>query len=205
MDYLLKNTELKPINETFESILKDIDKKKPLNEMRVLEIGIGTGIYSIPIEKKFKSYYGIEPLKKIYDVLIELKKTHNSYIKCFNMSLEEFVHKNTVNATSSKLFDIVILKNVIHFIGYDDVIKHCRKIVKKNAFIIIQNAQAKPIGWGNSELVKDSINFNENKWLGFKNKLEICFNSLLNSKYLDKYEKDNKYVFFVLYSDDYFN
>ena len=35
--------------------------------MTVLEVGIGNGNKSIPISQYFKSYFGIEPLKYIYD------------------------------------------------------------------------------------------------------------------------------------------
>ena len=199
MDYLLRNTDLRSINETLEEIFLDINNYKLLNKMRVLEVGVGNGNCTIPIYKKFKSYYGIEPLKYIYDVFIEQKKKHNCNIKSYNMDLQQFA------SSTNKKFDMIILRNVIHFIGYDDLIKECKKIVKKDAYIIIQNAQAIPYGWGNKEFVKDTIDFNEVKWLKFKNKLEICYDSLLSSVYLDKFKEDNKYNFFVLKTNNSFN
>ena len=62
-EYLLVNTNLRQINKTLDSIFKYINNLNPLNLMTVLEIGIGTGNSSIPIEKhyNFKKYYGIEP------------------------------------------------------------------------------------------------------------------------------------------------
>ena len=167
MDYLLKNTELKPISETLESIFSYINLLKSLNKMRILEIGIGNGTYSIPMSKKFRSYYGIEPLSHIYDVFIKSCLAHDCRIKSYNMDLVQFA------TTTDKKFDMIILKNVIHFIGYDELIKQCCKIVKRNAFIIIQNPLAKPINWGNKELNVDSDNFNEIKWLKFKKKFQI--------------------------------
>ena len=198
MDYLLTNTNLRPINETFDLILSDINNKKSLKRMRVLEIGIGNGNCSIPMSKYFRSYYGIEPLTNIYNVFIETCNKHNCKIKSYNMDLEEFVNKTT------KKFDMIILRNVIHFIGYDELIRQIKKIIKEDSIIIIQNAQANPIGWGNKEFVKDSINFNEHKWNKFKNKLEECYKSLQNSRYLYRYEQDSKYNFFILKSNNKF-
>jgi len=160
--------------------------------MRVLEIGIGNGSSSIPMSAKFKSYYGIEPSSDVYDVFIKSCEKHNCSIKSYNMDLEKFVN------TTNKKFDLIILRNVIQFIGHNELIKQCKKIVKKNAFIIIQNAKAEPVGWGNKELNKDSAEFNEIKWLKYKNLLETHYGSLLNSKYFDKFKKDDRYVFYVL-------
>ena len=192
MNYLLTNTELRPINETMDSLFSYINKYKSLNKMRVLEIGIGNGNYSIPMSVKFKSYYGIEPLSHIYDVFIKSCKKHKCGIKSYNMNLEKFVN------TTNKKFDLIILRNVIQFIGHDELIKQCKKIVKKNAFIIIQNAKPEPVGWANKEWCKDSPEFNEIKWLKYKTQLETCYSALLNSKYFDKFDKDDRYVFYVL-------
>ena len=168
--------------------------------MRVLEIGIGNGKYSIPMSKKFKSYYGIEPVPKIYEVFIESCKKHNCNIKSYNMDFEQFIN----NYKKNKKFDLIILRNVIHLIDYDDLIKLSNKIIKKDSFIIIQGLQAIPVGWGNKIFNKDSNEFQEEKWLKFKNHLEECYNNLLNSKYLDKVEKNDKNNFFILKSDNYF-
>lgn len=198
MDYLLKNIYLIPISETLESIFSYINLSKPLNKMRALEIGIGNGNCSIPMSKKFRSYYGIEPLSNIYDVFIKTCSANDCRIKSYNMNLDNFAK------TTDKKFDIIILKNVIHFIGYDELIKQCRKIVKKNAFIIIQNPQPKSSNWGNNELNADSAEYNEIKWLKLKKNLETHYEILSNSEYLDKFVEDNKYIFFVLKTDNKF-
>jgi cyclopropane fatty-acyl-phospholipid synthase-like methyltransferase len=166
--------------------------------MRVLEIGFGIGDCSIQMSLKFKSYYGIEPLKELYDVFIELSKTYNNKIKSFNMNLKDFVSK------TNKKFDMIILRNVIHFIGYEKLIYQCSKIVKQKAYIIIQNTLAKPIRWGNTEFIQDSINFNEIKWLKFKDQLDTLYDNLLNSSYLHKYKTDDKFIFVVLKTNNYF-
>ena len=201
MDYLLVNTDLKPINETLDSIFQYINNLESLNNMIVLDIGIGNGNSSIPMEKhyKFKAYYGIEPLSNIYDIFIKLHKKHNSKIKSYNMNLEKFASE------TKKKFDIIILRNVIHLIGINELMSKCRKIVKKNAFIIIQNLQAEPIGWGDHSFVKKSINFNKKKWLKFENQLKLCYYKILNNKYLYKYIKDDKYIFFMLKTDNGFD
>ena len=192
MNYLLTHIKLIPINETLNSLFSYINKYKSLNKMRVLEIGIGNGNSSIPMSVKFKSYYGIEPSSDVYDVFVKSCKEHKCSIKSYNMDLEKFVN------TTNKKFDLIILRNVIQFIGHNELIKQCKKIVKKNAFIIIQNRKAHPFGWGDKDLNKDSAEFNEIKWLKYKNLLESHYSVLLNSKYFDKFDKDDRYVFYVL-------
>ena len=86
--------------------------------------------------------------KPKHDVFVKSCKKHNCSIKSYNMDLEKFVN------TTNKKFDLIILRNVIQFIGHDELIKQCKKIVKKNAFIIIQNAKAEPDNWVNKELNK---------------------------------------------------
>lgn len=191
--YLLKNKDLKK-NEKLNEILNSINKNNSLHNMRVLEVGIGTGIHTINyIENKFKSYYALEPQIDIYNVLINLIKKHNSNIKPYNMNLEEFTHN------IEKKFDMIILKNVVHFIGYFNLIEYCKKIVKKNSIILIQNPKAKPRKWGNQEFLKTSVNFNLEKWLKFQNKLNNCYNDISNSDYLHEIiiDDDND-VFFIL-------
>ena len=195
MDYLLKNTELREINLTLDSILSDInDNHKALKKINLLEIGIGNGNKSIPIFNKyeFKNYYGIEPIESVYNIFIEMCNKYNCGIKSFNVDLKEFV------TNTDKKFDVILLTNVIHFIGFDNLIEQIKYIIKPNAFIIIQNPHPKPIGWGNIQYVKDSDEFDEKKWLKFKSKLENCYSEISNSKYLYKTKSDNKYIFFVL-------
>jgi 16S rRNA G527 N7-methylase RsmG len=201
MSYLLKKSkELIPINKTLNLMFLHINNYKSLKKMRVLEIGIGNGVSSIPMSKEFKSYYGIEPTSKIYEIFIEFCIKNNCSIKSYNVDFEQF----TNNYKSKKKFDLVILRNVIHFIGYDDLIRLSKRIVKTNAFILIQNSQAKPVGWGNKKFVEDSLEFNEAQWLKYKSQLEKTYNDLSGSKYLDKFEKDDMFNYFLFKTNNQF-
>lgn len=195
MDYLLEKKDLREINLTLDKIFSNINNKyKHLDKLSILEVGIGNGNKSIPIAKKykFKKYYGLEPLKKIYDVFIESSKMHNSKIISYNMDLNEFVTKIKIK------FDIILLINVIHFIGLEKLLETINPMLIPGGFVIIQNPHAKPSGWGNKQFVADSINYDEKKWLKFKSQLDKCYSDLSNSKYLHKIETDNKYIFFIL-------
>ena len=107
-----------------------------------------------------------------------------------------------VNYTNEK-FDIILLINVIHFIGLDNLILQIKEIIKQDTIIIIQNPLPKPTGWGNKKFVKDSDEYDEKKWLYFKSKLEDCYSNIYNSKYLYKNKKDDKYYFFIIKINSY--
>ena len=192
MNYLLKshNQKISPINETLNGLLTQINNTKKLDKMRVLEIGIGNGNNSILLSKKFLSYYGIEPDKKVYEVL--LKICRDTKIKTYNYDLEQFANKTL------KKFHLIYLRNVIHFLEYDNFIALCNKILKRYSYIIIQNPQAIPQRWGDNRLNVGTDEFDETVWLRHKNKLDKCYNTLLHDVRLIKYEKDDKYVFFIL-------
>ena len=192
MNYLLNshNQRISPINETLDKILLDINNTKKLDKMRVLEVGIGNGNNSILLSKKFAAYYGIEPDKQVYEVLLKVSK--DTKIKTYNYNLEQFANKTL------KKFHLIYLRNVIHFLDYDNFITICNKILKKNSYIIIQNPHAKPQRWGDNILNVDSDKFDETIWLRTKNRLDKCYKTLLLDTRLIKYEKDDRYHFFVL-------
>lgn len=195
MDYLLVNTGLRKINKTLDKIFIEINKKiKSLDSSTILEIGIGNGNKSIPISKKykFKKYYGIERIEKIYNSFVENNIKYNSDIVSYNMDLIKFVKY------TDKKFDIILLINVIHLIGLDNLIEQVKDIIKPNTIIIIQNPLPKPIGWGNKKFVKDSDEYDETKWINFKSQLEDCYSNILNSKYLYKIKKDDEYNFYII-------
>jgi 2-polyprenyl-3-methyl-5-hydroxy-6-metoxy-1,4-benzoquinol methylase len=202
MSYLLNQKTLHPVNETLGLMFSHINQYKSLNKMRVLEIGIGSGNTSIPISKLFKSYYGIEKEPNIYEVFIELCEKNNCNIKSYNMNFEQFTNNNK----NTRKFDLIILINTIHFIGYDDLIRLSKRIVKKNAFIVIQHPHAKPDNWRKPQFNKDSSEFDEIRWLKMKNILEKTYNDISNSKYLDKIEKNDRYRsdYFILKTNNYF-
>ena len=193
MNYLLNshNQRISPINETLNKILLDINNTKKLDKMRVLEVGIGNGNNSILLSKKFASYYGIEPDKQVYEVLLKVSK--DTKIKTYNYNLEQFADKTL------KKFHLIYLRNVIHFLDYDNFITICNKILKKNSYIIIQNPQANPQRWGDNRLNVDSDEFDETIWLRTKNRLDKCYKTLLLDTRLIKCENDDRHYFFVLH------
>jgi hypothetical protein len=113
-------------------------------------------------------------------------------IKTYNYDLEQFADKTT------KKFNIIYLRNVIHFLDYEHFITICKRILKKNSYIIIQNPHANPRCWGDNRLNIDSDKYDETIWLRTKNRLDMIYKTLLLDIRLIKYEKDDRYHFFVL-------
>lgn len=195
MNYLLdKQIEIRPINQEMNYILEYINQIKLLKFSRVLEIGIGTGNKSIELSKKFKSYYGIEPLENIYKKFLEICNITNCKIKSFNMDFDNFI-KLSINP-----FDIIIIINTIHLIelDLDEFIEKSKQILKSNGFIIIQNPKAKPDGWGNQKFNSNSNSFDESKWIKFREELKKYYKNLDSSKYLiKKISNDNFHIFLL--------
>jgi hypothetical protein len=62
---------------------------------------------------------------------------------------------------------------------------------------LIKNAKARPYGWRNKIFSKDSEEYEDKKWIIFREKLKSIFNKIMNSKYfVEKYENDfyNYYI-----------
>ena len=101
--------------------------------------------------------------------------------------------KQFINTYSLKNLDIECST-----LDYDNFITISTKLLKKNSYIIIQNPHAKPQRWGDNRLNVDSDKFDETLWLRTKNRLDKCYKTLLLDTRLIKYEKDDRYHFFVL-------
>ncbi len=102
-----------------------------------------------------------------------------------------------VNNTEIK-FDLVLLENTIHFIDLDEFISGIKKILNSNGFVIIKNPKARPYGWGNKEFCADSEEFNENKWIKFRDRLKHIYNLLDNSDHLIKKLSTDFYNYYLL-------
>jgi hypothetical protein len=168
--------------------------KIDIYDSRILEVGIGSGNKSIKLSKLFRSYYGIEPNKEIYDIFIKLCQNYSCKIKSYNINFNDFV-----NITNKK-FKIILLINVIHFMDLDDFISKCKKISPSNldGFILIQNPKAIPSGWADEKLCKDSELFDQNKWTKFREKLKSIYDELTKSKYFVKKDMNDLYHYFLL-------
>ena len=195
MDYLLKiPTDLKEPNELFNSFLLSIDNTDKLKNMRALEIGIGIGNKSIPLSKKFKSYYGIEQDKLVYNKFLEICNENKCNIIAYNLDYYTFIEK------TNKLFDIIIAINVIYFFDLDLFFEKSLKILNlKKTYLLIQNPKARPYGWGLPHFNKNSDSFNETKWIKFRTKLTNVDKYLISSKYFIKKESSDIYNIYLLF------
>ena len=196
MDHFKLNTNIKPIDPQLIKIFDYINLTYQIDiyDSRVLEVGIGSGNKSIELAKLFRSYYGIEPNKEIYTMLTELCAKYECKIKTYNTSFNEFID------TTDKKFNLILLVNVIHFMNLDDFISKCKNITstKSDSFILIKNPKARPYGWADKKICKDSEQFDENKWTKFRERLKTIYDEISKSKYFVKKYTNDVYHYFLL-------
>lgn len=198
MDYLKKKFEIHEVDNNLLNIVNIINNKYLLNifKLNVLEVGIGVGHRTINFAKLFNNYYALEPDNDIYKICKENILKNNSNIKLFNIDFEKFFLENKIK------FDLVILENVIHLIGYIKLISLLKKF-NNNIFIIIKNPIPKPFNWGNKEFCIDSNKFNKIKWIKFKNYLDTIYENINNSSHLlQKIKTEHKYYYLLRLSNN---
>lgn len=197
MNYLHTITNPIEAMPLMKDILLELNSITPLSQMTVLEIGVGNGNKSISLATLFQTYYGIEPSSKTFKYFTEMCDKYNSTIKGYNMNLQEFVHY--IHKVKPDLqFDLIILMNTIHFIGINKLLLQINGIITNNTIILIKNPLITPRRWGDSELNEDSDDFNPDKWLAYKNKLEECYDEIIHHSCLCNNMQDKHFKYFVL-------
>lgn len=161
------------------NVILDILKKKyvTLSKLRkcdALEIGCGYGNESRFLCNFLKTYKATD---KSETIINEAKKmTHPLYE---NLT---FVVDNIVESKITDKFNIIIAKNVIHFmnkkinIAFENMIK----FLKKDGIIIIIEPIIKPDGWIDEALNKKSDKFDKSIWDHKKKQLEDEHNYIIN-------------------------
>lgn len=184
-EYLYKHNDIIPVPEYFTNILnKYFDKN---NDLNILEIGIGNGLKSISKSKLFKSYVGLEPNDKLFELATENCKKFDCKIK--------IIHSDIQNYNTEDKYDVIILEYVFHFFNsHNKAIDKIVSLLKPNGIIFIIEPKAKPIGWGDQKLNEESDQFDKELWTE-KKKIILYTKEFLKdkSKYYDL-EKIDIYI-----------
>ena len=112
------------------STFKINNKKKPLEKLKILDIGCGGGLLSEPMSKLGAEVVGIDASDKNINVAKLHAEKSNLNIKYICTSPENFRPK--------KLFDVILNMEIIeHVEDVEFFLKSCSKLLKKNGIMFV--------------------------------------------------------------------
>ena len=115
------------------NIVKDFklkNKKKPLEKVKILDVGCGGGLLSEPMNRLGADVVGIDASNQNIKIARLHAKKNNLKIKYINSSPE--------NLRSQKKFDVILNMEIVEHV--DDInffIKSCSKLLKKNGIMFV--------------------------------------------------------------------
>ena len=118
------------IKENIIKTLKYKNKKKPLEKVKILDIGCGGGLLSEPMNRLGADVVGIDASDKNIKIAKLHAKKNNLNIKYFCSSPEKFDFKTK--------FDVILNMEIIeHVEDVNFFIKACSKLLKKNGIMFV--------------------------------------------------------------------
>jgi len=118
------------IRDNIISTLNIKNKKKPLEKVKILDIGCGGGLLSEPMSRLGAEVTGIDASDKNISIAKLHAKKNNLNIKYFCTSPENFNPKNK--------FDVVLNMEIIeHVEDMDFFLKSCSNLLKKNGIMFV--------------------------------------------------------------------
>jgi len=116
-----------------DNLIKDFkikNNKKPLNGLKILDIGCGGGLLSEPMARLGANVTGIDPSEKNIKIAKHHLKKSKLNIKYFNSSPEKFKSNNK--------FDVILNMEIVeHVENVDIFLKHSSKFLKKSGIMFI--------------------------------------------------------------------
>jgi ubiquinone/menaquinone biosynthesis C-methylase UbiE len=179
--YLLKLDELILPLPILQKSLDFIPNK---SNLKLLEVGAGSGKKTIPIAKEFQEIYIIEPEKYLIDKFEELCIKY----KCNNIILINITFNDYIDNLKNynKKFDVILFQYAIHFLDMKTILDKSKSIINPNGYVIIIHPKAIPKNWANPVLNKDSDKFDKKIWSKHKKHLIKYKKLIINSEYFIK-------------------
>ncbi len=115
------------------NLINDFDltnKKKPLNGLKILDIGCGGGLLSEPLARLGANVTGIDPIKRNIEIAKHHLKKSKLNIKYYNFSPENFI-------TNIKYDVILNMEIVEHVDNVNFFIKQSTKFLKKSGVMFV--------------------------------------------------------------------
>ena len=118
------------IRDNILSSLKLKNKRKPLENIRILDIGCGGGLLSEPMSRLGANVLGIDASEKNINVAKLHAKKNNLNIKYFCASPETL--------KTNEKFDVILNMEIIeHVEDVDFFLKSCTKLLKKGGIMFV--------------------------------------------------------------------
>ena len=171
-----------------DNLINDFDlinKKKPLDGLKILDIGCGGGLLSEPMARLGAKVTGIDPIKKNIEIAKHHLKRSKLDIKYFNFSPEKFKSNNK--------YDVILNMEIVeHVENVDFFIKQSAKFLKKSGIIFIatlnQTLKSFLFAIVGAEYILKWLPIGTHDWQKFIKPAEliaICKKNSLNLKSLD--------------------
>ena len=162
-----------------------INKKKPLDGLKILDIGCGGGLLSEPMARLGAKVTGIDPVKRNIEIAKQHLKRSKLNIKYYNFSPEKFKSNNK--------YDVILNMEIVeHVENVDFFIKQSAKFLKKSGimFIATLNQTLKSFLFAivGAEYILKWLPIGTHDWQKFIKPAEliaICKKNSLNLKSLD--------------------
>ena len=178
-------TRIKYIKDNLINDFNLINKKKPLDGLKILDIGCGGGLLSEPMARLGAKVTGIDPVKRNIEIAKHHLKRSKLDIKYFNFSPEKFKSNNK--------YDVILNMEIVeHVENVDFFIKQSAKFLKKSGimFIATLNQTLKSFLFAivGAEYILKWLPIGTHDWQKFIKPAEliaICKKNSLNLKSLD--------------------
>ena len=171
-----------------DNLINDFDlinKKKPLDGLKILDIGCGGGLLSEPMARLGAIVTGIDPVKRNIEIAKHHLKKSKLNIKYYNFSPEKF--------KSNYEYDVILNMEIVeHVKNVDFFIKQSAKFLKKSGIMFIatlnQTLKSYLFAIVGAEYILKWLPIGTHDWQKFIKPAElitICKKSSLNLKSLD--------------------
>ena len=171
-----------------DNLINDFDlinKKKPLDGLKILDIGCGGGLLSEPMARLGARVTGIDPVKRNIEIAKHHLKRSKLDIKYYNFSPEKFKSNNK--------YDVILNMEIIeHVKNVDFFIKQSVKFLKKSGIMFIatlnQTLKSYLFAIVGAEYILKWLPIGTHDWQKFIKPAQliiICKKSSLNLKSLD--------------------